>query len=132
MENKVYYTKTIEKSLKYAFNDLSKALKKFGFGVLVSIDVKKTLKEKIGVLDFYPYLILGVCNPKLAYSALTKNKYVGLLLPCNIVLLEKIPGKTTIALLDPLSALGLLNDKNLKNVGSLAKERLLEALNSLE
>jgi uncharacterized protein (DUF302 family) len=64
------------------------ALKTQGFGILTEIDVQKVLKQKIDV-DFKPYLILGACNPRFAYRALSADEAIGLLLPCNVVLKQE-------------------------------------------
>ncbi len=131
MENKPYYEKTIKGNIEDVELLLSKKLKEAGFGVLVNLDIQETLKEKLEVNDFYPYKILGVCNPKLAYSALSKNRYVGLLLPCNMVLFMKEPGETTIALLSPTKALGLLRDPSLTEVGEEAERLLINVLEAI-
>jgi uncharacterized protein (DUF302 family) len=78
------------------------ALQHEGFGVLTQIDVKETLKQKIGA-DFRRYRILGACNPKLAYRALSAELEVGVMLPCNVIVYEGDDGKAVICAIDPMA-----------------------------
>ncbi len=106
------------------------ALKEHGFGVLTEIDVQQTLKEKLGA-DFRRYVILGACNPPLAHRALTAELDIGLLLPCNVVLYEEDSG-TTVKVMDPQSALGLVANPAIAPVAAEARNRLDRALNALQ
>ncbi len=99
------------------------ALKAEGFGVLTEIDVKETLKKKLDV-DFRPYKILGACNPPLAYRALSAAPEVGLLLPCNVTVSYVDDNLTEVALVDPLSMLGIVDNPDLKPIADEARARL--------
>lgn len=105
------------------------ALKEQGFGVLTEIDVQKTMKEKLNA-DFRRYVILGACNPPLAYRALTAELEIGLLLPCNVVLYEDGEG-TMVQAMDPRVALGLVVNPAIAPVAAEARERLGRALDTL-
>ncbi len=107
------------------------ALKAEGFGVLTEIDVKETLKKKIGV-DFPPYKILGACNPPLAYRALIADPEVGLLLPCNVTIRQVEDGGIEVALVDPLSMLGVVSEPELQPVADEAAARLKRVRIALE
>ncbi len=106
------------------------ALKEQGFGVLTEIDVQQTLKEKLGA-DFRRYVILGACNPPLAHRALTAELDIGLLLPCNVVLYEEGSG-TTVKVMDPQAALGLVANPAIAPVAAEARDRLDRALSALQ
>ncbi len=113
------YTRTVE------------ALKAEGFGVLTEIDVQETMKKKLGV-DFPPYKILGACNPPLAHRALTAAPEVGLLLPCNVTLRQLEDGGVEVALVDPLSMLGIVSAPELQPVADEAAARLKRVRKALE
>ena len=108
------------------------ALRKQGFGVLTTIDVKQTLKTKLD-RDFRNYVILGACNPPLADRALHAELEVGLLLPCNVIVYETAPGMSAVAAMAPLAALGIVGDNpELAEVAREADRRLRAALEELE
>ncbi len=106
-----------------ALERVTAALKAEGFGVLTEIDVQATLKKKLDV-DFRPYKILGACNPPLAYRALSIAPEVGLLLPCNVTVAQADDGTIDVALVDPLSMLGVLPNPGLQPVADEARARL--------
>lgn len=105
------------------------ALKEQGFGVLTTIDVKATLKGKLG-LDMERYVILGACNPPLAHRALETEREVGLLLPCNVVVRE-VDGKTRVEIADPKAMLGIVGNPALDELANEARSRLERALQTL-
>ena len=89
------------------------ALKKEGFGIITEIDVKETLKKKIGV-DYPSYRILGACNPALAYEALKLEDKVGTMLPCNVVVRDTGNGQTEVAAIDPVASMQAIDNPKLK------------------
>lgn len=108
------------------------ALKTQGFGVLTTIDVQQTLKQKLD-RDFRKYVILGACNPPLADRALHAELEVGLLLPCNVIVYEVAPGRSVVSAMAPLAALGIVGEnQRLQEVAKEADARLRAALTTLE
>lgn len=102
------------------------ALKSEGFGVLTTIDVKQTIKEKLGE-DYRPYIILGACNPPLAHRALTAEPEVGLLLPCNVIVYEEGDG-CVVSAMDPMSAMKLVPNPELEAVAKEVRAKMERVL----
>ena len=107
------------------------ALQEQGFGVLSEIDMQQKLKEKLGV-DSGPYVILGACNPPLAWKALQAEPEIGLLLPCNVIVYERDDGKCVVAAVDPDSMLGVVGDNRVvAEVARDARSRLQRAIETI-
>ncbi len=101
-----------------------------GFGVLTEIDVAETLRTKIGV-ERDPYKILGACNPVLANRALEVDGDIGLLLPCNVIVVDTGEG-TVVAAMEPRIMAELSDDPRLQSIANEARERLIRALERVE
>jgi uncharacterized protein (DUF302 family) len=99
------------------------ALKSEGFGVLTDIDVRATLKEKLGV-DFRRYRILGTCNPPFARRALALEDKIGLMLPCNVIVQELAEGRVEVAAIDPLASMQAVDNAALGELGRDVREKL--------
>jgi len=120
------FSKTIDLPYDQAIEKVTAELKKEGFGVLTSIDVKETLKQKINV-DFKNYAILGACNPPIAHRALQEEEDLGLLLPCNVVVYEK-DNKTRVSIFDPMVMTWIMENDNMKPIATEVQERLQRVL----
>ena len=108
--SKYGFSKTVDLPYEAAVERARAALKAEGFGVLCEIDIKEKLKEKIGV-DFRNYVILGACNPRLAFKILQQEISIGLLLPCNVIVYEADePGKSVVAAIDAKTMLSVVGD----------------------
>ncbi|HEX4932478.1 MAG TPA: DUF302 domain-containing protein [Gemmatimonadaceae bacterium] len=108
------------------------ALAKEGFGILTEIDVSATLKKKLDV-DFRPYVILGACNPPLAHRALSAERDIGLLLPCNVIVYAgDAAGTSTVAAMDPVAALQLTGRSDIADLSREVRARLERALADVE
>ncbi|MBS1240426.1 MAG: hypothetical protein H6R45_1132 [Proteobacteria bacterium] len=106
------------------------ALKEEGFGVITRIDIKATLKEKIGE-EFRPYTILGACNPKLAHQALLIEDKVGTMLPCNVVVQATGDGATEVAAIDPVASMQAIDNPELKQAAQEVRRRLAKVIDAL-
>ena len=110
--SKYGFSKTVALPYEKAVEKARAALKEEGFGVLCEIDIKEKLKEKLGV-DFRKYVILGACNPPLAYKTLQQETNIGLLLPCNVIVYEADEaGKSVVASIDAKTMLSVVGGTN--------------------
>ena len=131
MGNEYSIRTTIDLPFAEAVTHTKRALEQQGFGVLSEIDLQQKLKEKLGV-DVPPYLILGACNPSLAYRALQAEPEIGLLLPCNVIVCETPEGRRLVAAVDPEAMLSVVGDNTgVAEVGRDARRRLQTAIDSL-
>ncbi len=113
-----------------AVSKVTEALKEEGFGVLTEINVKETLKKKLGV-DFRKYVILGACNPPYAHRTLQVDLDVGLLLPCNVIVYETDDRKTHVSAINPVSALEAIKNEDLRKIAEEVSEKLKKVVNKL-
>jgi len=102
-----------------------------GFGALTEIDVKATLKKKINV-DFRRYVILGACNPQLAYQAMTGEPFIGVLLPCNVVVMEREGGGSIVSAFKPTAGFSLVDNPDVAPIAEDVEDRLRRVLDRLD
>ncbi len=124
--NQMKFKAVLDTSYSQAVDMVREALAESGFGVITEINVTETLRKKLEVEDFKDYIILGACNPKMAYQALQANDDVGLLLPCNVV----VYGGEDVAIVSsirPSHMLSLIGDKHVCAVGEEV-DKLMEAV----
>jgi uncharacterized protein (DUF302 family) len=124
------FSKKLDMPYEQAVAKATAALKEEGFGVLTEIDVKATLKKKLGA-DFRRYVILGACNPPFAYQALQAELEIGLLLPCNVIVYETEDGGSVVSALNPMAALGVVDNPAMNNVAEQVTAKIKRAVDSL-
>jgi uncharacterized protein (DUF302 family) len=124
------FTTVLNISYEDAISKVTDALKEEGFGVLTEIDVKATLKKKLGV-DFRKYVILGACNPPYAYRTIQTDLDVGLLLPCSVIVYETDDKKAYVSALNPVSALEVIKNKELRKIAEEVSEKLERVVNKV-
>jgi uncharacterized protein (DUF302 family) len=122
--------KDVQMPFEKVLEKTQEALKKEGFGVLTRIDVKATMKEKLGV-DFSPFVILGACNPLLAHKALTLEPEIGLMLPCNVVVRDLGAGKVRVEAVNAEAMASLFPGAKLEEVSKEVNERLARVIESI-
>ena len=125
-----YFTKTIKEKFGTAVQKVTEALKAEGFGILTEIDIKATLKKKLDV-DFYNYKILGACNPPFAYKALLAEDNIGTMLPCNVIVQEKVEGQVEVSAADPVASMKSIENKELAGIATEIRARLQKVIEQL-
>ncbi len=117
-------------TLDEAVGQVTEALKAEGFGVLSEIDVKATLKKKLDV-DVRGYKILGACNPPLAHSALQSEPLIGLLLPCNVVVMEEEDGTVTVAAINPREMFKVVENDKMAGIAEAVDAKINKVMGAL-
>jgi uncharacterized protein (DUF302 family) len=124
-----YFSKAIDLPFEQAVDKAVSALKAHGFGILTRIDVRSTLQDKIGA-EFRPYVILGACNPKMAYEALKAEDKIGVMLPCNVIV-QEVGGKTEVAAVDPVASMQAIQNVALAAIARSVGEELKAAVQEM-
>jgi uncharacterized protein (DUF302 family) len=127
---KYYFEKTVSTNFDETLEQVEKALKNEGFGILTEIDVQATLKKKIKA-DFRKYKILGACNPPFAHKALLAEENVGLMMPCNVVIQESDRDKIKVSAINPQAAMQATGNENLADLAFEISAKLERVINSL-
>ena len=113
-----------------ALADLPEILKSEGFGIITEIDMRETLKKKIGV-DIRRYKILGACNPQFAHEAVTNDLDIGIMLPCNVVVYEGDDGLAVVATVDPVRVMASHESPAIAALAAKVRTRLAAVLGKL-
>ena len=124
-----YFARTLNVGFDEAVQRTIAALRAEGFGVLTQIDVKATLRDKLGV-EFRDYLILGACNPGLAHRALQLEDKVGTMLPCNVVIQAADAQRTEVAAIDPVASMQAIDNPALKAAAQEVQAKLRRVIDA--
>jgi uncharacterized protein (DUF302 family) len=125
-----YFSKTVSGSFEEAINKVTVALENEGFGIITRIVMHEKIKEKLGI-DFKKYVILGACNPPLAYKALLAEDKIGTMLPCNVLVIEQGPGMVEVAAVNPVASMSAITNPSLGGVASDVTGRLKRVIESI-
>ena len=125
-----YFSKTLDSDFDEAVRRTVDALKVEGFGVLTDIDVKATMKAKLGE-EFRPYRILGACNPQLARRALMLEDKIGTMLPCNVIVQQHADGAVEVSAVDPIASMQAIGNPGLAEVAKEVQARLKRVVDGL-
>jgi uncharacterized protein (DUF302 family) len=126
-----YFAKRVTIPFDDAVEAVIRALKSEGFGVLTEIDVRKTLREKLGV-DFREYRILGACNPPFAHRALLSEDRIGLMLPCNVVVQELEGGGVEVSSIDPVASMQAVENDALAELAKEVRRKLAKVVDAVD
>jgi uncharacterized protein (DUF302 family) len=124
-----FFSKKVELNFEDAIAKITDELRNEGFGVLTEIDVQGTLKKKLDV-DFRKYKILGACNPLFAHKALLSEEYIGVMLPCNIIVQEKEDG-VEVAAVNPMSSMQSVKNSQLESIAGEVSGRLKKIIENM-
>jgi uncharacterized protein (DUF302 family) len=125
-----HLSKRITSSFAGAIEKVTEELKKEGFGIITTIDLKETFKKKINK-EFRNYVILGACNPNFAYETILAEDKVGVFLPCSVVVQEHEDGGVEVSIVNPEELMHSVDDLNLKMFATDVKEAMQNVLNRL-
>ncbi len=125
-----YFSKVLGKDFDEAVRLTTQALQQEGFGIITQIDVQDVFKKKLGK-EFRRYVILGACNPSMAFEALEIEDKVGTMLPCNVVLQDIGGGRTEVAAIDPVASMQAIANISLKSAAKRVQEKLRQAVERL-
>ncbi len=129
--NKPYaFGRTVDVPYAEAERRVRAELQKEGFGVLTEIDVRQKFQEKLGK-EFRNYVILGACNPAMAYEAFGKELNIGTLLPCNVTVYDGDDGRTVVMVMDPVAALSMVGNPEMAEMAKIVKEKMERVLAAL-
>jgi uncharacterized protein (DUF302 family) len=123
------FAKTVPMGFQEVVEKLKAELEKEGFGILTQIDAQQAIREKLGK-EFRPYLILGACNPPLAYQALQAEERIGTMLPCNVVVQETDRG-IEVAAIDPVASMAAVSNEKLAGIAEQVRAKLRRVIERL-
>ena len=125
-----YFSRTVDMPFDEAIDRVTQVLKLEGFGVLTEIDVRATIKKKLGE-DFRNYRILGACNPSFAHQALLAEDKIGTMLPCNVIVQETEDGAVEVAAIDPIASMQSVDNPALGDIAVEIQARLKRVVDNV-